>query len=135
MTASWYLCATTEMTMVCPLEGGRAVWRCHRCALLGVYPRPTFEEVQARCSPDIYVGREDELSQPANQRKRECYKRAIRILRSHYRKSGRLLDVGCGLGSFMTLAHEHGFDVCGVDVSPHAVEHVRERLALPAFAG
>lgn len=47
----------------------------------------------------------------------------------------RLLDFGCAYGPFLAAAAERGFDVLGVDVSPGAVAHVREKLGLPAALG
>ena len=39
----------------------------------------------------------------------------------------RLLDYGSGAGLFLEVAHERGFETCGVDLSPDAVEHARKR--------
>lgn len=39
--------------------------------------------------------------------------------------SGRLLDVGCAYGLFLSLAEKAGFDAWGVDVSDHAIEQAR----------
>jgi MPBQ/MSBQ methyltransferase len=40
---------------------------------------------------------------------------------------GRILDVGCGFGSFVLLAREAGFDACGVEIAPFEVEFARRR--------
>lgn len=40
----------------------------------------------------------------------------------------RFLDVGCGLGRNMTVFHELGFDVHGLDVNHEEVAYVRDRL-------
>ncbi len=37
----------------------------------------------------------------------------------------RLLDVGCGAGLFLEVAHERGFDCHGVDLSADAIDHAR----------
>jgi 2-polyprenyl-3-methyl-5-hydroxy-6-metoxy-1,4-benzoquinol methylase len=39
----------------------------------------------------------------------------------------RLLDVGCGTGLFLELAHGRGFDCHGVDLSADSIEHARTR--------
>jgi SAM-dependent methyltransferase len=44
---------------------------------------------------------------------------------------GRLLEVGCAEGGFLSLAAPH-FEVIGVDASEYAVRAVRERHGLPA---
>ena len=45
------------------------------------------------------------------------------LLRCARRCSGgrSLLDIGCGSGTFLSVAHRHGFSACGMDQSPHAV--------------
>ena len=44
------------------------------------------------------------------------------LLRCARRDSGRrtLLDIGCGSGAFLCVAHRRGFSACGMDQSPHA---------------
>lgn len=43
-----------------------------------------------------------------------------------YAPRGRLLDIGCATGEFMTVAQEKGFDVYGVEVSPYGIKKCRE---------
>jgi MPBQ/MSBQ methyltransferase len=40
---------------------------------------------------------------------------------------GRILDVGCGFGSFVSLARDAGFDACGVEIAPFEIEFARRR--------
>ena len=46
------------------------------------------------------------------------------ILRYH--RQGKLLEVGCGLGSFLKLAHRH-FEVFGIDISAYAIDLLRPK--------
>jgi 2-polyprenyl-3-methyl-5-hydroxy-6-metoxy-1,4-benzoquinol methylase len=39
----------------------------------------------------------------------------------------RLLDYGCGIGLFLDVARERGFDPAGVDLAPDAVQEARRR--------
>jgi 2-polyprenyl-3-methyl-5-hydroxy-6-metoxy-1,4-benzoquinol methylase len=39
----------------------------------------------------------------------------------------KLLDIGCGNGTFLILAHEAGWDVTGIDPDPKAVDAARQR--------
>ena len=42
--------------------------------------------------------------------------------------SGRLLDVGCGDGRFLAAVLQRGWDVCGLDNSPGAIQAARQQL-------
>jgi SAM-dependent methyltransferase len=52
------------------------------------------------------------------------------LILARYREalSGRVLDVGCGGGRFLTYLTLLGSDVHGVDLSPRMVEHCRQRF-------
>ena len=43
--------------------------------------------------------------------------------------SGKVLDVGCGAGEHTILLTRLGYDVLGIDYSPHAVDQARENAA------
>jgi len=45
----------------------------------------------------------------------------------HWKKEGKLLDLGCGDGRFLALAAKQ-FDVMGVELSPRAAEVARQRV-------
>lgn len=51
-----------------------------------------------------------------------------------YRKTNKLLDLGCGAGGLLQAARNHGWNAQGLDVSSHAAEHVRE-LGFEVFEG
>src|SRR5262249_4902570 len=48
---------------------------------------------------------------------------------------GRLLDFGCGGGSFLQRMHRQGWRVLGLDTSALTVDTIRRHLNLPALAG
>jgi 2-polyprenyl-3-methyl-5-hydroxy-6-metoxy-1,4-benzoquinol methylase len=45
---------------------------------------------------------------------------------------GRLLDIGCAYGPFLSAARDKGFSVQGIDPAGDAVRYVREELGIPA---
>jgi len=51
-----------------------------------------------------------------------------------YRRTNKLLDIGCGAGNLLEAARNHGWQAQGLDVSPNAVKHVRG-LGLEVFEG
>jgi 2-polyprenyl-3-methyl-5-hydroxy-6-metoxy-1,4-benzoquinol methylase len=52
------------------------------------------------------------------------------FLNDHSIPVGRLLDVGCGTGSFLAAAGRRGFTVTGIDFDETAVREARERFGL-----
>jgi len=106
--------------------------RCSNCGLIFVNPRPAPAEIghfyfQAYYKkPRKYiswcVGFFDALMQSYRRR---------RIARS--RKSGRLLDVGCGDGAFLAHMSRHGWEGWGVETSPDGVSMAGARPGLRIF--
>jgi len=50
-------------------------------------------------------------------------------------KNGSLLDVGCGLGTFLGVARDAGWRVQGLDISPFAAKTVKEKMGIDVFNG
>ncbi len=95
---------------------------CNDCGLIFDNPRPTLASIQhyysQRGKYDTWLEREPVLM-------RQWDMMLTRILR--WIQSGRLLDVGAGIGFFLSLARQH-FEVEGTELSSEAV-----RLALEKF--
>lgn len=62
------------------------------------------------------------------------FREGLKLIES-FKHTGRLLDVGCGMGIFLTMAKERGWEVSGVDISDYAIRFARERFDLSCFAG
>ena len=50
------------------------------------------------------------------------------LMRTHFQKKGRLLDVGCGRGEYLKGFDSLGCEVAGVDVSPSASKLAGDRF-------
>jgi 2-polyprenyl-3-methyl-5-hydroxy-6-metoxy-1,4-benzoquinol methylase len=89
--------------------------RCPECRLEFVNPRPVFDELRSKVYNEEYfppssMAREPDLS------RRYQFSRQLRTLQKFSKKKGRLLDVGCGDGSFLEFAQQAGWTVTGMDI-------------------
>jgi 2-polyprenyl-3-methyl-5-hydroxy-6-metoxy-1,4-benzoquinol methylase len=57
--------------------------------------------------------------------------RFLESIEKYAQPKGSLLEIGFGDASFLKLAHERGWEVHGVDLSPLFVRHASETLGLP----
>ena len=54
-------------------------------------------------------------------------KELVRILKEKLIKKCKVLDIGCGAGTNSIFLAKNGFDVTGIDISPHAISTAIER--------
>ncbi|MFN4261206.1 MAG: class I SAM-dependent methyltransferase [Gemmataceae bacterium] len=122
------------------LQGESGLWfavvQCQNCGLCYTNPRPDAGSIQ-HFYPASY--RPHQTSEPRRQRKWKLTKpwRGARKERHFltWHGQGRLLDFGCGGGSFLRRVHDQGWQVTGIDVSSDAVARIRAEFGLHALVG
>ncbi len=121
--------------------GSQGLWfvvvQCQECGLCYTNPRPDLRTIgqfyPAGYGPHLLPGnRKISVRQPTwarwlNRRPER------KVLGWHGR--GRLLDFGCGGGSYLERMHLQGWTVTGLDLSPLAVQRIRSDLGLNALTG
>lgn len=103
---------------------------CESCSFLFTNPRPSIEEIGKYYQSDQYISH-------AGEKKGLIYKvydvvrdfsikQKLNLIKK-YHTSGKLMDLGCGLGYFLNgVKIDKTFDALGVDVSDDAVEYVKK---------
>ena len=110
-------------------SGKNSIYSCRECSLLFTNPRPTQEFVfKNYCESGHYKN-----FKPDHNWEGMWTRRIRRILR--YLPSGRLLDVGAGIGTQVHLLRQRGFDAIGTEVSTEAIERARELYGLNLVHG
>jgi len=105
-------------------ESGHEHVRCGGCDLVRREPLPTPAE-QAALHSD-YLPSTPALRRRFDLMSREVWARARRTLdRTH--GPGRILDVGCGHGAFLSTMRAAGWEVLGLDVCPAGLSAARRR--------
>lgn len=102
---------------------------CQECGYIFVDPKPSKEEIKKYYSGndnyDWWQEREkgfDVLS-----------KRRLDIVMK-YKSGGKLLDVGAGIGQFLSFAKKH-FDLTGTEVSTHAIKIAKDKYSIGLLEG
>jgi 2-polyprenyl-3-methyl-5-hydroxy-6-metoxy-1,4-benzoquinol methylase len=116
-----------------------AVVQCRHCAMRYTNPRPDAESI-ASFYPSEYKPHRRPNKQRATHRlswwdrllRRSCPERRGEL---PWPTPGRLLDFGCGNGSFLQRMANQGWHVVGLDTSPQAVQTVHDTLGLTAHVG
>jgi 2-polyprenyl-3-methyl-5-hydroxy-6-metoxy-1,4-benzoquinol methylase len=112
-----------------------AIVRCQDCGLCFTNPRPS-QATMAQFYPASY-----EPHRPRRLRPTRPWLPAFVARRSRQERhvawhgQGRLLDVGCGGGTFLQHMNRCGWQTTGLDVSTAAVDRIRTELGLHALSG
>ncbi|MBI3948854.1 MAG: class I SAM-dependent methyltransferase [Acidobacteria bacterium] len=124
-------------------KNGYEIVQCQGCGFLYVHPRPNREELEAFYQNPIYFQGNDAYGYSAYfDEREEIQRRAMERLMmiERFVRRGRLLDVGCASGYFLSIAKARGWQVEGVEVSqvvaPSAEQLLDQRIhpTLDAFA-
>lgn len=114
-------CLLCESEKIEPIEGYERHYlvKCKNCDFVFIRRIPTLQELN-----DYY-----EHYASAH------YLSPITVMRYHklldefekYRKTGKILDVGCGIGLFLNIAKERGWEVYGTEFSADAIKICKEK--------
>ncbi|MBC8495531.1 class I SAM-dependent methyltransferase [archaeon] len=102
---------------------------CRNCDVILSDPMPTEKELKKLYDKDYYV-----FSEARKHKDVAIAKEHLHKLLGH-RKSGSLLDIGCGKGYFLNEAKKKGFQVQGVEISKPARNFGVEKLGLQIYNG
>jgi 2-polyprenyl-3-methyl-5-hydroxy-6-metoxy-1,4-benzoquinol methylase len=117
-----------------------AVVRCSLCGLTYTNPRPTPHSV-ARFYPADYHPHRRAVKLRQSRPARPFWGRVLGRPCAERRgalpwpRPGRLLDFGCGAGSFLKTMADQGWQVTGLDAAVGAVNQVRDEHGLTALVG
>jgi 2-polyprenyl-3-methyl-5-hydroxy-6-metoxy-1,4-benzoquinol methylase len=117
------------------------VLKCDDCGLVFLREVRGDTGPEGLYSANYFESRDEYFLQTAKQNSHqtsgehiESFRKGLRLLRP-YKHGGRLLDLGCAVGVFLSLAKEEGWEVCGVDVSEYAISCAKKHCEAEVHAG
>ena len=129
MTGSCPICQTETVTEYLRAGSFRLV-QCVSCGLIradGCAENPAaYQGAEYFVEKNRYVERWDEFCRLFD---------TLLDKIARYKKGGRFLDVGCGVGSLVSRAQERGYSSHGVEISPWASDFARVEKGLAVVTG
>jgi len=124
------ICASDRLS---PLTQAPSVnfYQCGQCGVIFLNPQPTLETLHRQYSAQelLATGPASAWFTHRNFHKKEIFRVRLRnVLR--YKAQGDLLDVGCGMGDFCSVAKEAGFQVFGTEFSAQYAEVAKRTAGL-----
>jgi 2-polyprenyl-3-methyl-5-hydroxy-6-metoxy-1,4-benzoquinol methylase len=112
-------------------DHGFNLCKCPKCGLQFVNPRLDFEQLADKVYTDVYFPhRADEAE--LGTAERHLYSLQLANFERLLGRKGRVLDIGCGNGSFLSFAEESGWEIAGVDIK---LSSDARRLTCPLWEG
>lgn len=125
------LCGSSKAKVLIS-EGPFNIVQCKQCGLVYKNPRLSEEEMlEEFISKSISLQHKRVIWYDS---KIELFKKNLERI-ERYSSKGRMLDVGCGYGTFLKMAKDNGWQVRGVEITNPAYKYVKEKLGLNIFKG
>lgn len=127
------VCGSAEAREI-GVDNGFHVVKCAEpsCGFVYVNPRPTPEEL--RTLYRTYYPEDPETAEAWGREMEGVFRECRARLLSH-RPCGCVLDVGCSFGHFLEQMFAAGWTGVGIEPSPAAARHARERSGAPIVEG
>jgi 2-polyprenyl-3-methyl-5-hydroxy-6-metoxy-1,4-benzoquinol methylase len=120
------ICGSSDLS---ELDAVIALCQCQKCGLVFRNPRPTQRAIAQYYSKH---GQYDDWLAHEHGRY-TLWQRRLQIM-GRYGRRGRLLDVGSGIGQFLSVARDH-YEVEGTEISRRAVEIANDKYGLRLHRG
>jgi 2-polyprenyl-3-methyl-5-hydroxy-6-metoxy-1,4-benzoquinol methylase len=125
------LCGTAPTPFAVDYQGFQ-LCRCPSCDLQFLSPRPTFEQLAEKVYNETYHA-EPEAPKHLSAATRYQFERQYKTIENLLGHKGKILDVGCGNGTFLSYGQSRGWDAFGCDIvlSPY----LRDSKSFPLWEG
>jgi len=126
------------------------VVRCVDCGMIYLNPRPSSKKIDDMYDEDYFHGKGfdkgvDYLEglkyrkvwEPWHNSRLMTIERYVKnlLVEKKGEKRGSILDVGCGLGEFLIVARDAGWDAKGVELSKYSADIAKKKFKLDVFNG
>lgn len=118
------ICGSSNEKLI-TIQNTCKVVRCMCCGFVYVNPRPTAETLKQLYLKYLPEKIEDPLLWDVYMK--DVFAKAAKVLMKQFPGEGKILDIGCGYGFFLSQMKAKGWQTCGIDVSETAISYASNR--------
>lgn len=138
MVCSCFLCKSEKIKPIRKI-GNSGIFRCCGCGLIFSHPQPKPEELRKLYSDSSYCAwgfddSKNSVNEEIRKIREQTFTERLREIQL-YLSTGKILDIGCGSGFFLSLAKRKGWIPFGIEVSPIAGKEATRNLGENIFIG
>lgn len=118
------------------------ILKCAECDLVFLSEVTRSEELEQMYSEDYFLEREDYFfkdgvldASGVEKVHIKDFREGLDWIESYKKPPGKLLDLGCAMGSFLSIAQKRGWECYGVEISDYAAGIARDKLDIQIFNG
>lgn len=121
------LCGSYDEKFLFSRDGFNVV-QCNKCELVYINPRLKLEVLEKlyntnEISPEQYY----EANIPQDLRN---FKRRLKLIQKYHPNKGKMLDIGCNIGTLLKVAEDTGWETVGVEFNKSAAAFGRKRFGI-----
>jgi 2-polyprenyl-3-methyl-5-hydroxy-6-metoxy-1,4-benzoquinol methylase len=109
------------------ITGNKSILWCRSCGLGWQHPLPSVADIRK------YYDRFPTYNIHGTNEKEQGFQRRIRRIDKLLPQSGRLLDIGSGLGTFLKLALKDGWQATGIEPQESAAQYCQQHLGIEPY--
>ena len=131
MNLEFIICPVCAVQGTSPLfnKDGFSIVTCNRCNLKYVNPRLKASNLEENYIGGYYpVAKRNHIQH--NEMEWLQMKERLDEIQRKFPHKGRILDLGCGMGTFLYLARKKGWETFGVDLSQDGVGFAKESVEI-----
>jgi len=135
------ICDRDDTDLLSIQDGIFRIVRCKGCGLVYQNPRPTeaclpmlYTNEEYFCNPEVGYDNYVKTFFDYQDLFEKIYKERLKLIRQ-FKKSGRVLEIGCAHGFHLDFLRRAGWDVEGVELSPPPFKYAKEILHLNVHQG
>jgi 2-polyprenyl-3-methyl-5-hydroxy-6-metoxy-1,4-benzoquinol methylase len=110
------------------------LWQCRQCSLRFTQDVPDEESIGRYYQSPDYISHSNTskglLNKLYQKVRRHTLNQKAKLIISHTKETGKILDIGAGIGAFLSGMQQRGWEVTGIEPDPTARKNAQELFGL-----